>query len=188
MEFYANCNVQNHFNSIEELRLFLNTCKYVSDKEQFNKEDYWMPPTDFEKSKKGDCEDFALYTWRQFIKMGFNTRFITGECTRYNHGHAWVTLSYNGNKYLVEPLASVVKKLPRFYQLRYNPKISVEFSDNKLKYYKHDCLRYSPAINELLIYSSEWILFYLSILPEFFIRTVKRLFRKKRQVTIEQKI
>jgi hypothetical protein len=39
-------------NSLEEIRLFLAKCRYVSDQEQFNQADYWMPPEQFEKLKK----------------------------------------------------------------------------------------------------------------------------------------
>jgi hypothetical protein len=38
-----------------------------------------MPPEDFEKSRKGDCDDFAMYAWRQLLKMGYNARFVGGR-------------------------------------------------------------------------------------------------------------
>ena len=59
-----------HCHSIEEIRQFLRECKSVSDRELFDKEDYW-PPDDFEKRKKGDCEDFSFWTWRQFMVLDF---------------------------------------------------------------------------------------------------------------------
>jgi hypothetical protein len=51
-------------NTIGDVRRFLVNCRYVSDEEQFGKKDYWQPPEEFEKRKQGDCEDFALWTWR----------------------------------------------------------------------------------------------------------------------------
>ena len=62
-----------HCHSIEESRQFLRECKSVSDKELFDKEDDWQPPDDFEKRKKGDCEDFSFWTWRQFMDVGCET-------------------------------------------------------------------------------------------------------------------
>jgi hypothetical protein len=50
-----------------DVRNFLVGCTYVSDTELFGKRDYWQPPEDFEKRRKGDCEDFALWTWRQLL-------------------------------------------------------------------------------------------------------------------------
>ena len=55
-------------NSLEDLRVFLRKCRYVSDEEQFGKKEYWMPPQDFERSRKGDGEDFSLYAWGQLLE------------------------------------------------------------------------------------------------------------------------
>src|SRR6266478_1137994 len=61
-------------NSLEDLRVFLRKCRYVSDEEQFGKKEYWMPPQDFERSRKGDCEDFSLMrggnSWTWDTKLG----------------------------------------------------------------------------------------------------------------------
>ncbi len=65
--------------SIRDVCKFLSGCIPVSDKEQFGKDDYWQPPEDFERTKKGDCEDFALWTWRQFLALGYDARFIVGR-------------------------------------------------------------------------------------------------------------
>lgn len=37
--------------TIKEVREFLQDCKYISDKKQFNKEEFWLPPDEFEKGK-----------------------------------------------------------------------------------------------------------------------------------------
>src|SRR5579864_6768928 len=62
--------------SIFEVRKFLAACEYVSDKDEFDKDDYWQPPEEFEQRKRGDCDDFALWTWRQLLGMGYDARFI----------------------------------------------------------------------------------------------------------------
>jgi Transglutaminase-like superfamily len=92
--------------SILELRAFLMQCRYVSDQEQFNKPDYWMPPEEFEQRKKGDCDDFALWTWRQLMAMGHRCRFVVGRAGRYGDGHAWVTLTEHETNFIVEPLSA----------------------------------------------------------------------------------
>src|SRR2546421_5662112 len=74
--------------STGDIRNFLSSCKYVSDKEQFGKKDYWQAPEDFEKTRKGDCDCFALWTWRQFLALGFDARFVAGSSGRYGQGHA----------------------------------------------------------------------------------------------------
>src|SRR5438552_10785800 len=76
---------------IEDVRRFLSNCRYTSDMEQFGQPDYWMLPEDFEQSRKGACEDFALWTWRQLLQLGFEARFVVGRAGRFGGGHAWVT-------------------------------------------------------------------------------------------------
>jgi hypothetical protein len=88
-----------------ELREFLRGCKYVSDVEQFGEKDYWQPPDEFEKTKAGDCEDFALWAWRQLVHMNYPARFVVGSASRYGEGHAWVRFAKDGKIYLLEPLA-----------------------------------------------------------------------------------
>jgi hypothetical protein len=89
--------------SLEDLRKFLETCRAVSDKEQFGQDNYWMPPDEFEKSRKGDCEDFAVYAWRQLQELGYKARFVAGALGDDSRGHAWVTFEDRGKHFLLEP-------------------------------------------------------------------------------------
>ena len=109
-------------NTIREVREFLTGCKYVSDKELFGKNDYWQPPEEFEKRKKGDCEDFALWTWRQLLNMGYDARFVGGSCGRFGEGHGWVEYFEGGKCFLVESLlCHVGESMPRLSAIRYEP-------------------------------------------------------------------
>src|SRR5580704_3072913 len=127
-----------HCHSIEEIRQFLRGCKSVSDKELFDKEDYWQPPDDFEKRKKGDCEDFSFWTWRQFMDLGYDARVVFGQHGRYGTGHAWVEFIQDGKCFLVEPLwRRIGTRLPRLSTLRYRPRFSVAWDGEKLTYYQH---------------------------------------------------
>jgi hypothetical protein len=124
--------------SIDELRKFLAGCEYVSDQELFGKRDYWQPPEEFEKRKKGDCEDFALWTWRQLLIMGYDARFIGGSCGRYGNGHAWVEYLRDGRWYLLEPQrARISESMPRLSTIRYEPKLSVSWDGKTLRYFAH---------------------------------------------------
>lgn len=121
-----------------DVRNFLSTCKYVSDKELFGKRDYWQPPDDFEKRKKGDCEDFALWTWRQLLNMGYDARFVGGSAGRYGDGHAWVEYFHDGKCFLLEPLCCRVGyTVPRLSTLWYEPRVSVSWDGKTLRYFSH---------------------------------------------------
>ena len=124
--------------TIADVRRFLSTCSAVSDKEQFGTDEYWQPPEDFEKTRKGDCEDFALWTWRELLAMGYDARFVAGRHGRFGIGHAWVTFQRDGKCYLVEPqLRFVGETFPRLTTLRYEPKFSVAWDGQRISFYSH---------------------------------------------------
>jgi predicted transglutaminase-like cysteine proteinase len=68
--------------SIADVRRFLAACKAVSAQDLFGKRDYWQPPEEFERLKKGGCVDFSLWTWRQLLSLGYDARFVGGASGR----------------------------------------------------------------------------------------------------------
>jgi Transglutaminase-like superfamily len=123
--------------TMQEVRKFLSGCKYVSDEELFGKRDYWQPPEEFEKRKQGDCEDFALWTWRQLLLMGYEARFIGGAAGRYGTGHAWVEYFRDGRWFLLEPQHCMIDFMPRLSTIRYEPRFSVSSDGKTLRYFAH---------------------------------------------------
>ena len=155
-----------HCHTIREVRTFLASCKYVSDKELFGQREYWQPPDDFEKRKKGDCEDFAFWTWRQLLDMGYDARFVGGRCGRYGEGHAWVEYFQDGKCYLVESLiCRIGDTLPRLSTYRYAPRVSISWDGKTLRYFAHkkpeSTLRWqtmAPLLREYLwFWSWTWL-------------------------------
>ena len=112
--------------NMEEVRAFLSKCRYVSDQEQFGLMDHWMPPEQFEHNRQGDCEDFALWTCRQLLTLGYNVRFVVGYAGRYGECHAWVSFRERGQTFILEPQAAWYRAIPRLETLRYRPALSVE--------------------------------------------------------------
>lgn len=146
---------------ILDIRKFLSACKYVSDEKQFGKKDYWQAPEEFERTKKGDCDCFALWTWREFLALGFDARFVTGRSGRYGEGHAWVQFSKDGKAFLVEPLrAQLGNTMPRLSTLRYRPRYSVAWNGTKLSFYSHDDLRREPPFLRLVASLPDWLIFW----------------------------
>ncbi len=161
--------------NISDVRRFLMGCEGASDEELFGKRDYWQPPEDFERLKKGDCDDFALWTWRQLLSMGYDARFVAGKAGRYGTGHAWVTYFENGKCFLVEPtLRNVGEVMPRLSTLKYKPKLSVAWDGKTLSYYAHKDRPFQLALwSQLLPLVLEWLFFW----GWFWFRAIPKLHR-----------
>lgn len=148
-------------NSVSDIRDFLCTCRYVSDQEQFGKRDYWQPPEEFELTKKGDCDCFALWAWREFLELGFDARFVAGRAGRYGAGHAWIQFSQDGRDFLVEPLvARLGDTMPRLRTLRYRPRFSVAWDGRDISFYSHAERKGTPPFWSLAANLPDWLMFW----------------------------
>ena len=135
---------------------FLSTCRYVSDSEQFGIADYWMPPEDFEKSRAGDCDCAAIWTWRQLVEMGYEARYVVGTAGSNNGGHAWVHLKLGEEWHLVEPMAARGGlRFPAIYTFRHKPRISAAWDGERVRYFEHQEVDFKPTTAQLLALIAE---------------------------------
>src|SRR5262249_38484365 len=138
---------------------FLRTCRYVSDERQFRRSDYWMPPEEFEKRRQGDCDCFALWTWRQVLQMGYEARYVVGWM-RNGASHAWVTFCKDGQCFLLWPLAAFVSRdMPRLRTLSYVPRMSVSWDGRDVRFYEHEDRAYAPSLGHVCSLLSKYILY-----------------------------
>jgi hypothetical protein len=96
--------------SIDDIIAWLQTCEYASDVEQFHERDVWQRPSDFERLRRGDCEDFALWAWRKLIEIGVDAEFFVGRVVcgadrSAARQHAWIVYRRDDEVYLFEPAA-----------------------------------------------------------------------------------
>jgi hypothetical protein len=96
--------------SIDDIVAWLQTCEYVTDLELFHKRDFWQHPGIFEKLRRGDCEDFALWAWRKLAEVGIDAEFYVGRVIcddrpEIDRQHAWVVYRVDGTAFLFEPAA-----------------------------------------------------------------------------------
>jgi hypothetical protein len=92
--------------SVGEIQDWLVGCRYESDESLFGESDYWQHPSEFERMRAGDCEDFAIWAWRKLIGLGYDAELIVGR--RVHNGqmfgrHVWVLFRSKGAEYLLEP-------------------------------------------------------------------------------------
>ena len=146
---------------LEDVRRFLQGCRYVSDEAQFGRRDYWMPPEEFELRRQGDCDDFALWTWRQLMHLGYSARFVVGCAGRYGDGHAWVTFERDGRTFIVESLlARLGPEFPRLSTLRYEPGISASWDRHGLRYFEHTDASQEVPVLDVAPHIPEWVAFW----------------------------
>lgn len=103
-DYYFTGQSRVEVSSINDIITWLLGCEYVPDPVQFEKRDHWQHPVDFEKTRRGDCEDFALWAWRKLVELGHEAEFMVGKWVRGKRigTHAWVLLEHEGNRYLFE--------------------------------------------------------------------------------------
>ena len=92
---------------VDEMLAWLRGCAYVRDMELFHDVDFWQHPLTFEQLRRGDCEDFALWSWRKLVEMGHDAEFVAGRCAArglHGPGHAWVLLHGPDGVSLLDPV------------------------------------------------------------------------------------
>ena len=93
--------------SIDDIVEWLSTCEYASDLEQFHEADCWQEPCAFEQRQRGDCEDFALWTWRKLVELGVDADLVIGRRVppgSENSRHAWILFRDAEDEFLFEPI------------------------------------------------------------------------------------
>lgn len=164
-------------NSLGEIQVFLGKCRYVRDADQFGVGDYWMRPQHFERVRRGDCEDFALWTWRQLLAMGLEARLVLGRVGRDRH--AWVTFSDSERHYIFEPTIRRRRKLSRLEISIYEPDVSISLRENGIVCYRHEPRDYRLSPSEALIFVGllPLFVFRLILLPWNLVKKSARLVR-----------
>ena len=104
--------------SIDDIVAWLQTCEYVTDLALFHERDLWQHPGAFERLRRGDCEDFALWTWRKLAELGIDAEFCVGRVICHDRPeidrqHAWVVYRVNETAFLFEPAARTPSRMIR---------------------------------------------------------------------------
>jgi hypothetical protein len=139
-DYYYTRSSKVDVSSIDEIMQWLLGCEYVPDQEQFKVRDHWQHPSDFEETRKGDCEDFALWAWRKLVELGHDAEFMVGKWIHDGRAgtHAWVFLRLEGKEYVFESTGRGIDRILKGHSLvrdSYVPFASVD-SQMRKKVYK----------------------------------------------------
>lgn len=89
--------------TLADLCAWLRECEAIDDQTLFQQPDHWQHPASFENLRKGDCEDHALWAWRQLNQLEVPALFVAGLWG--DIPHTWVLFQHNGSEYLLETTA-----------------------------------------------------------------------------------
>jgi hypothetical protein len=183
METYLTQPLTLRCQDLHQIRQFLCHCRYVSDKSQFRTADYWMPPEEFERRRRGDCDCAALWAWRQLLDLGYEARFVVGQAGALGWCHAWVTFKQGDEWFVLEPfMASLGAEIPRLQTLYYQPGCSASWDGQRLRYYEHKPVRYVPGSWELASLWMEASIYWVRHAPRITWWWVRYLVRKVQQL------
>lgn len=123
---------------IKVINEYINKVKYISDKNNWNKGDYWATPIEF-FSRGGDCEDYAIAKYASLKVLGMpeeRMRIAIVKDTIKNIHHALlIVYAPNGSTYVLDNQVQATKKLENVK--RYRP----IFSINQKSWWLHKTLR-----------------------------------------------
>ncbi len=115
-------------------------CHYAEDAQLLDEADLWLHPVTFELLRCGDCEDFALWAWRQLVDARFEASFVVGvrDVPGTPRGrHAWVTFRDATGEQLLDgverSLARMIRPLSDVRAL-YQPQVGVDANARRFVY------------------------------------------------------
>jgi hypothetical protein len=94
--------------SVDEICAWLLECEYLRDPELFHEADFWQHPATFERLRRGDCEDHALWAWRKLVELGLEAELVSGRWAGTDGkpiSHVWVRFRQDGRDYIFEAVS-----------------------------------------------------------------------------------
>lgn len=120
--------IHQHHSSDDKQKLtivnnFFNGARFVSDAQQWNKNDYWATPLEFLANDAGDCEDFSIAKYFTLKEMGLDTsklRITYVKATTLNQAH--MVLAYyptpNAEPLILDNINKLIKPASQRRDLR----------------------------------------------------------------------
>lgn len=118
---------------IKSVNTFMNKSKYILDKTNWGKKDYWASPGEF-LAKFGDCEDFSIAKYMALKYLGFDPeqmRIVAVKDLNLKIGHAILAVYYQDWILILDNQIKVVAESRKIHH--YQPVYSI----NESYWWKH---------------------------------------------------
>jgi hypothetical protein len=130
--------------TLDDIQEWLLECEYVRDSDLFHEPDFWQHPRTFERLRKGDCEDHALWAWRKLLELNYDAELVAGRRLPWDpsvpekdRGHVWVLFRHEGQSYLFEAVAKAKENMVRPLAVtaaEYRPEFGVDRSRQRFTF------------------------------------------------------
>lgn len=124
---------KDRMTQVKEVNRVMNKAKYITDKNNWGKKDYWATPGEF-MARFGDCEDYAISKYMSLRRLGFNMdqlRVVAVKDLNLKVGHA-ILVVYLDNKVYV--LDNQIKRVVEAKSIRHYQPV---FSINDKHWWRH---------------------------------------------------
>ena len=125
MKFLAAIKDKDQLTQINEVNRYMNRARYISDKNNWGKKDYWASPGEF-MARFGDCEDYSIAKFMSLRMLGFKSkqlRVVAVKDLNLKVGHAILVVNIDGKTYLLD---NQIKKVVSTKTVRhYKPVFSI---------------------------------------------------------------
>ena len=125
MRFLAVIKDKDKLTQINEVNRYMNRARYITDKNNWGKKDYWATPGEF-FARFGDCEDYAIAKFMSLKLLGFKNaelRVVAVKDMNLKVGHAILVVFIDGKTYLLD---NQIKKVVMTKSVRhYKPVFSI---------------------------------------------------------------
>jgi len=124
---------------LNEVNNRINKAKYVTDKANWGKKDYWATPGEF-MARFGDCEDYAILKYLSLRRLGWkenSLRVVAVKDLNLKVGHAVLIVLFKHpktGKILPLLLDNQIKKIANAAKVRHYQPV---FSLNKYYWWRH---------------------------------------------------
>ena len=103
--------------SLEGLKIAYKDCllPYATDKDTYNKDEYFATPDEYLAKGKGDCEDFAICVFYKAKEMGATAALIIGSNGNLNINHVVAEVIINDTAYIADNNIGYIVKANQYY-------------------------------------------------------------------------
>ena len=118
---------------VVEVNRLMNKAKYITDKTNWGKKDYWASPGQF-MARFGDCEDYAITKYLSLRRLGFKNselRVVAVKDLNLKVGHAILVVFLDGETWLLD---NQIKKIIKTKKVKHYQPV---FSINTTHWWRH---------------------------------------------------